>query len=641
MIDFALWAVPVAVLVGGAWRPRWGLLVFFAALPLFGSPPGGPYLAQLDCAALAVIATAWRASGSRPSPLDRGVTAFAAAGLLSLWPLAYLPPSFSPRGLLGLAAALPGAQAWGTLFTWRSALDLLIGWALFLCVRRVFAGASLRPLGQAVAVGLAASLVIGFCEPLGWINLWAYRPIGRPLYDDRLHSLFFHSGWFAEYLVVATPFAVGALASGGRRSRAAAAVLVAAAGAALLLTQQRGGWLTSLAELATVAALSLPAWRRAGRRALWRTARWVAAGILVAALLVGAVLVARVDMRHGLEARLAEAVSDLSTRTWVWQAATALALERPLLGWGLGIWSPLLDAAAPDERNSDGHHDNWLTAHSLYFHVLAERGLLGLLTLGWVAVLAAAAVRRALHGGPGTESAIVVGLAASGVGFAVYGLVQYLFFIRSIAWLSWGLLGAVSTLPGAAPDTGGRWTALHGRRLYGTLAALALIVATVRPFVWVNTPPTRGRQTYGLYAPEVSDGGDSFRWTDGHAAERLPWRDSILVLRLANGHPEGRARPVEVVVRVDGRVVDRRTLHSGWETARLELGEPRAESLLLEIEARPTFRPYRLPAPAPLRSRDIRRLGVALAAVEWESASVGDAGVAATSTLRVASGPPA
>ena len=60
MIERLIWVVPLAVAALGSWRPRAGLVVLAAALPLFGSPPGGPYLAALDVAGLAAILTAWR-----------------------------------------------------------------------------------------------------------------------------------------------------------------------------------------------------------------------------------------------------------------------------------------------------------------------------------------------------------------------------------------------------------------------------------------------------------------------------------------------------------------------------------------------------------------------------------------------------
>ena len=66
--------------------------------------------------------------------------AFVVVGFTSLVPSPYLPPAWTPDVLLRLAQALPGVEGWSALYTWRAAADLLLGWGLFLSVRRVFAG---------------------------------------------------------------------------------------------------------------------------------------------------------------------------------------------------------------------------------------------------------------------------------------------------------------------------------------------------------------------------------------------------------------------------------------------------------------------------------------------------------------------
>ena len=46
--------IPALILTLGLWRPRVGLLVLVAALPLFGTPAAGPYLNALDLAGVRI-----------------------------------------------------------------------------------------------------------------------------------------------------------------------------------------------------------------------------------------------------------------------------------------------------------------------------------------------------------------------------------------------------------------------------------------------------------------------------------------------------------------------------------------------------------------------------------------------------------
>lgn len=597
--DWLVWIVPIAVLAAGLRSPRGGLLVLFGTLPLFGSPPGGPYLAALDVAALAAIATAWRARAPAPNLLDRAAVGVVVVGVASLLPLLWLPPAWSPRVLLGALEALAGAERWTTLYSWRAAANLLLGWLLYRAVRRAFAGESPRALGTAVAIGLLPLLALGLLEGAGWIDLWSYRPIGRAIYGARVHSLFFHSGWLAEYLVLATPFALGAVAGRKRWLMAALGVL---GPAVLLLTLQRGGWYAALAETLVAGTFLALRWREAAPRGVR-----LGAALALSAVLVGGLAWVRPAVRDALGLRAQSAVSDLSARSWVWRQSVRHVRERPVLGWGVGSFSPVFDADSRAEPRS------WLTAHNHYLMVMFEQGLLGL--AAWGAMLGAAVwtlgrVLRSRAPAERERRRLAVALLTSGAGALVYGMVQYLFFVRAIEWLCWGLLAAIAGLEREVSP--GR-----GRRLLGALLAL-LAVALPARFLWVEPLVGRAGEGYGLHAPERTADGAAFRWTEGHAAFRIAREGPAFVLPLANGRAEPAERPVAVTVRVDGHEALRTVVRDGWQEHWLEVEPNRRDPVLIEISARPTFRPYREPATAGAeRSRDIRRLGIALGEIRW------------------------
>jgi O-antigen ligase len=602
VFESLIWIVPVVVLFAGAYQPRYGILALLAALPLFGAPPGGPYLGALEAAVLAAIATAWRAGPARPSRLDRPLMAFVLVAVASFFPLAYLPPAWSPRVLIGLAANFPFIQKWTVLYTWRALADLLLGWGLFLAMKRAFAGRSPAALGGALAAGSAGALIVGILEFAGTVDLWSYRPIGAPLYDQRFHSLFFHSGWFAEYLVLSVPLAVVSLFLGSRWMRVSGLLLVTASLVALTFTQQRGAWGASCAQILLVAVLFGKELVRDRRRM-----RLVLASVSVIGLLVVGVFSIRPHTGRSVLERMSRVTQD--NRTWIWKASLEAAQRRPLLGWGVGSFSPVLDL---EVTPGTSHRQAWLTAHSTYFMLLAERGVLGLAGLGLVGLAALSALRESLRGESREGRILAVGLLLCAAGFALYGLVQYLFFPRAVGLLVWVLLGAVAVL-----DSGGRkqWT----DRIALALMVVGLAMIPIRA-VAHEPPAARGSRSYGFHAPEKRKKQGSHQWTAGHAARRLEWEGETLLLEIANGHPRAGERPVSVEVMIDGVVVSQLEARGGWEEHRIDVGPPTKDSLVLELRVRPTFRPfsdYRRYPDLP-DSRDIRRLGIAVGKVGWE-----------------------
>ncbi len=608
MFEHFIWAVPLAVLAAGLWRPRAGLLVLAACLPLFGSPPGGPYLAALDVAALAAIATSWRAGRPPPSHLDWPVAAFLVVSVASLLPLAYQPPSWSPKVMLGLLRVFPDVQSWTILYTWRALANLLLGWGLYRSVRRVFSGESLRPLGLALAAGLVPLLGLGLAEHAGLIDLGGYRAIGGEAWQTRLHSLFFHSGWLAEYLVLAVPVAAAALLGWRRRGRLFATLLVAVALVTLLFSEQRGGWLTAAAQLGVLAAVGAP-WLAQHRRQL-RLA--VVAGLLVV-VLASAVVILRPSSLSPVVERAKTAATDLSGRAKVWTKSVELAQERPLLGWGLGSFSPVYDRQ--DQWYWPPPRPIWLTAHSLYLMIGVERGLLGVAGLALLIWGGALCVRQGLGGETSEERHLTLGLAMSLGGFLVYGIVQYLFFLKNIEFLSWILLGAlVAATPTKQPAS---------RSLVRSAQILCVVALALVPWrlLAVDLPMLRGDRRYGFHVPEGRK-PDVYLWVEDIAVRRLSWKGETLVVWLANGHPRPGKHPVQVTIRLDDRVIGEIAARGRWQRHDFQVGPPQKEWLLLTIEVEPTFRPFsdvrKYPELGP--STDIRHLGAAIRWIHWQEA---------------------
>jgi hypothetical protein len=374
----------------------------------------------------------------------------------------------------------------------------------------------------------------------------------------------------------------------------------------LLFTEQRGAWFAALSQILVLAAVTGPRWLR-DRKPLRQTLLVLASTFLFGVFIISV----KPDIAAPLFKRLGEATSHLSGRTHLWSASAQLLKERPVAGWGLGAFAPAYDVHYP--RGSAGAWPYRDTAHSLYFDIAVERGALGLAALAVLAFGVTYGLYRKVGGGSPHESAMALGLMLGGIGFAVNGVVQDMFYLKNIEWLSWILLGAASLY--APPDAKGL------KRAALVVMAMALLLLPWRAF-WLSPPPGPGDRSYGFHELEKTKGA-TMQWTTEHAARRERWESEGLVIPLANGHPKPLEHPVVVTVRIDGHEASVQTLRGGWKDVRIELGPPEKDSVFLELEVHPTFRPFsefrKYPDLEP--SNDFRSLGIAVGEIRWEGSA--------------------
>lgn len=143
---------------------------------------------------------------------------------------------------------------------------------------------------------------------------------------------------------------------------------LSAAALALLLTQSKTAWGF------TLVLLLLLAWRGAERRlfgadvdALGRLWRWLLRGATaLAALGIGALGLA---LLAGLGSTAADNIQTLTGRTYIWDTTLRIWWERPIFGYGVGLWE---SQAFRDEHGRFAH------AHNQFLQALGSAGLVGL-----------------------------------------------------------------------------------------------------------------------------------------------------------------------------------------------------------------------------------------------------------------------
>jgi O-antigen ligase len=162
---------------------------------------------------------------------------------------------------------------------------------------------------------------------------------------------------------------------------------------------------------------------------LWTFSKKKIASLLAIALVGVFVLIYASDAYFNRMSTIAhyETEGSAAGRIKAWKGATRMAIDHPLTGVGAGQFPAMYGRHYREEGSG-----RWLNAHSMYFLVLGELGLPGivvLLALVWGSPLALLSLRRrvlaATHGPPPEwrleAERFLCMLAAGCIGFAVAG----------------------------------------------------------------------------------------------------------------------------------------------------------------------------------------------------------------------------
>ena len=328
-------------------------------------------------------------------PLAVGLTVLAALVDHHRWPVlprrVTLPLAAWLVVLLLSAALAPTNRAEALATLERPTASALLAWSTYaLCATRC----RWLLLARAVALGGLAIALIGVAEAMDTppIQAWlASVHDGRiPIGDvPRIASTLSHPNVAAILLELSLPLLIAWIWTAARPWRALLAIGALGNLVAMVLTFSRAGIVAGLAALAVMAGVSCA---RGERRRLL-TLGFVALGVPVA-------LTWAAMTDPGLDRRLIAELTPVTyqqsssntqpTRYAYWLVAADMLRDHPWLGvgpdnyrWQFANYSGLAD-------DNLGVH-----AHNQYFEALADTGILGLLTLGW---LLAGLIRTAFDG---------------------------------------------------------------------------------------------------------------------------------------------------------------------------------------------------------------------------------------------------
>lgn len=568
----------------GALWPAGFVFSLALAFPWFGNNPGGPhhlYLLEMGLMGLAAGHLALRALGRvapRRSRLDLWVFLFAGYSFLSAavsfqWYKAEF--QFNPRGFLSVILNHYGDA---NTFGLQAALKLALGVSLYVVLRdRPWSLQRQARLWWVMLGALALTALAGWLDylkllPIHWLRQESQFVEARFGWA-RLQSLYGHAGWLAQYIEALGP---GALALGlaARRPRARWGWLALTALLAVtqFFTMARAGWIGLAGGLGVVLVASALA--DASPHRLRRLALRLALLGGALALMAGALALLNHDFRN----RLGELFA-VQHRTSIWKFAFQMCRIHPFLGVGMGNYLTVVKMFHPQASVDFVFAADNITAHNLYLHALAERGVTGLILLlcllGAVWLRLLAGLRRAEPGDEGRR-ALLLAVLGGVTALALDGLFQYIFYVRVIEILFWLLLGFSAALaaPGTRPP--------HGRR-GRTLAALFLAVELVvfagafREVVFEPMKPWLGPQQFQV------GGGQEVRAPLPAGARRVR-------LSLASLAPDTEKSPPCYTLLLGGQVLAQVQLQRSGEVRQVELelpaGRPAAEPLLIRSSRR-------------------------------------------------------
>jgi len=577
LLEFSNFAAVYAVFllaITSILNPRYPLYFLFFILPFFGNNPGGKYALFFVDQVLMILVLRWLIPLLfTKKPRIRGCSfgvflwLFFLSTLFSLIPLRreLMNAFLSVGSFKWCFNRVYTAYAVDLFWSVRMVADLFLSLLyLYFFINNVREKGQLKTLALATLSGFFLAIVLGILDFHKVVDLSFFRPLNPDIQRfgySRLMSVFRHSGWFGEYLVLVAPFYLSLVLFGktGRdqlgflhRKRLLSIFGLFLILYATLFTYQRAAWISMIFMSATLLFLAFP---RLARR------RNAAIGIFASILITIALLLFLTSDRtsHTALSRRLRRTFFAGDRTLIWDQALLMYRKKPLLGIGAGNYYLYHRSCFPPDHPY--FSTDKVTAHSTYLHILVERGpfalLLFLIILAkagwrvWKKWIDLASNRKLTSNGRGEENRfhriLVAGILVSLSGFAVYALAQYLFYLRVIGILAWTLL-AISEVAGGDLD-GKRGPFLKTspkEKITPVLFVGFLLICLGFQF------NTRDLFFWNEYRnPNVRF---IAAWFDPWDERSIDCREEVVEARFVAFHPDAREKPVRVDMLVNGEV---------------------------------------------------------------------------------------
>jgi len=325
-------------------------------------------------------------------------------------------PLFGPMLLFGaliLWQLVSGRTAYRAATFSAALLYCTYGLLAFLAVQCLLRTSQLKILAWIFsAYGFA---IAGFALVQGIVGNGKLYWLRVPQTNGWIYGPYVNHNHYAGLMEILTPIPLVISLMGGISGRSRALALSAAAvmASTIFLSGSRGGMAAFVSQMILLAAFLLK------RRKKW-TAPFALSGFLALSLILllwlgGGDLAERLTSAHNHT----ELSSD--TRLTIDRDAMKIFAQRPLLGWGLGVFGVIYPSYSSLSTNLQVG-----MAHNDYLQLLVEMGAVGFaIALWFLAVLFRSTLRKLNHLQSGTNAAVTLAALLGVSGILVHSFVDF------------------------------------------------------------------------------------------------------------------------------------------------------------------------------------------------------------------------
>ncbi len=297
-------------------------------------------------------------------------------------------------------------------------------------------------------------------------------------------------------------------------------------------------------------------------------------------------------------------------RFFLWHTAVMMFIASPFLGIGLGRYTALFK----EYYASDWYNWEYIgfasgaSSHSIYFEILANQGIIGLLVWGLLLASILIAGVKAIRSETAKEKkALIIAILFSIVSWLLLGVTHHIALCRVIEiffWIQAGILAGLSS-------SQLKHVELRKRIFAGTLIVIS--IAFIYQIKLISDRPVSEQFSTGFYNWEGLPDGSPARWAGKRAVMNVKIESEQMVVSLSAPLPSLDKNPQKITIWFGSHKTEAVFRDTSWQDIIVPADATKGSYKALWMEADYVFNPKKKNI-----SSDDRNLGVMMKQIRWE-----------------------